>query len=140
MSSSDPPPGTLILSNFDADITGVIFTSDIGSWNVTRALRDCHAGKHKIYRLDVEPAYQACKRVEVDEAKVKRFMQTPQVFKLPLLGIVEGGPIWLIDGHHRLRAMHRLGVKEFAAFVIEEADAAAYIVWFNGKRKPPFKL
>jgi hypothetical protein len=131
----------LILSNVDPDdIGGVIYTNNFGSWNVTRALRDCHAGKHKVYRLDVDQAYRANKRAEVDEAKVNRFMQAPEVLKLPLLGIIEGGPIWLIDGHHRLRAMHRLGIKKFAAFVIEEAAAAPYIVWYNGKRKPPFKL
>jgi hypothetical protein len=130
----------LILSNVDvADIAGVIFSNDFGSWNVTRALRDCNAGKHKVYRLDVEPAYEACKRVEVDEAKVRRFMQLPEVLELPLVGVIEGGPLWLIDGHHRLRAMHRLGILEVAAFVIEEADAAPYVVWYNGKRLPPFK-
>ena len=131
----------LVLSNVDvADIFGIIFSNENGSWNVTRALRDCNAGKHKVYQLDVEQAYEANKLAEVDEAKVNRFMRLPEVFAQPLVGIIEGGVLWLIDGHHRLRAMHRLGIKECAAYVIEEADGAPYIVWWNGKRKPPFAL
>jgi hypothetical protein len=36
--------------------------------------------------------------------------------------------------------MHRLGLTDFAAYVIEEAEAAPYQVWYNGKRKPPFPI
>jgi hypothetical protein len=36
--------------------------------------------------------------------------------------------------------MHRLGLTDFAAYVIEEADAGPYQVRYNGKRKPPFKV
>ena len=127
---------TLIISNYDPASDEVIFTSDIGCWNVSRALRDCAGGKHKCYLLDVAEAYAANAAVEVDEAKVQRFMQSPDVFKLPLLGIIEGGPLWVIDGHHRLCAMHRLGIKDCATYIIEETDAAPYKVWFNGKRLP----
>lgn len=130
----------LVLSNFDPLTDDLIFSNDIGSWNVSRALRDCAAGKHKTYRLDVFEAYEANKTVEVEADKVERFMKLPDVLTLPLLGIVEGGPVWMIDGHHRLRAMQRLGIKDFAATIIEEADAAPYQVWYNGKRLPPFKL
>jgi hypothetical protein len=42
--------------------------------------------------------------VRVDEAKVKRSGQ-PKVLASPLLGVVENGKIWLINGYHRLAAM-----------------------------------
>lgn len=132
----------LVMSNFDPDIDTVIYSNDIGSWNVSRALRDCKAGKHKLYLLDVAEAYHANAGVEVDEAKVVAFAEvlaTGGELK-PCLGIIEGGPIWFVDGHHRLRALHRMGIKDFSAFIIEEADAKPYIIWYNGKRKPPFKL
>jgi len=129
----------LVLSNCDPNANDLIYSNDVGSWNVTRALRDCNAGRHKVYLVDVAEAYNANAGVEVDEAKVARFMRTPKVFERPGIGIIEGGPIWFIDGHHRLRAMHRLGLKGFACFIIEEADAAPYQVWYNGKRLPPFK-
>jgi hypothetical protein len=130
----------LILSNFDPATDAVIYSNDRGSWNVSRALRDCAAGKHKIYLNDVEECYQASKAVEVDEAKVKLFMAMPDFLAgTVLLGVIEGGAAWFIDGHHRLRAMHRLGMGTFASFIIEEADAAPYQVWYNGQRKPPFK-
>lgn len=130
----------LVLSNYDPNADEVIYSNDIGSWNVSRALRDCRAGKHKAYLLDVEEAYRANTAVEVDEAKVEAILAAPQTyFKEPLLGIVEGGPMWLIDGHHRLRALHRAGITEYGAWVIEEKDAAPYQVWYNGQRKPPFK-
>ena len=43
--------------------------------------------------------------VRVDEAKVKRLMGQPKVLASPLLGVVENGKIWLINGYHRLAAM-----------------------------------
>ena len=129
----------LILSNFDPLADEVIYSNDVGSWNVTRAMRDCAAGKHKVWCLGVEESYAANKAVEVDEGKVTQFLLMPGVLALPLVGIIEGGPIWLIDGHHRLRAMHRLGVTDFLCFIIEERDAAPYQVRYNGQRNPPFK-
>ena len=45
--------------------------------------------------------------VRVDEAKVKRLMGQPKVLASPLLGVVENGKIWLINGYHRLAAMGR---------------------------------
>lgn len=114
-----------------------LFHNDFGSWNVSLALRDCRAGKHPICILDVEEAYKANKAVETDKAKVRRFMRSPEVFEQPLLGVMESGACWLIDGHHRLRAMHRMRIREFAAFVIE--DGAPYQVFYNGKRRPPYK-
>jgi hypothetical protein len=123
----------MVISNLEPGDS--VFTNDVGTWNVSRALRDCAAGKHKCYLIDVAEAYKANAAVEVDEAKVERFMQLPKVFELALLGIVEGGPVWMIDGHHRLRAMHRLGIKDCVAYIIEEADAAPYQIRYNGKRK-----
>lgn len=131
---------TLVISNFDPTLDPIIFSNDRGSWNVSRALRDCQAGKHRVYAIDVEEAYRANRACEVDAAKVRRFMRTPEVFAQPLLGIIEDGATWFIDGHHRLRALHRLGIKQCAAWIIEEADAAPYQVWYNGNRKPPFEV
>jgi hypothetical protein len=131
----------LVLSNFDPLADELIYSNDIGSWNVTRALRDCNAGKHKLWLIDVAETYKANAGVEVDDAKVERFMLMPEVFEQSsLLAIVENGKLWLIDGHHRLRALYRLGILEFDSFIIEESDAASYQVRYNGKRKPPFKL
>jgi hypothetical protein len=129
----------LVISNYDPAADEVIYCNDIGCWNVSRALRDCKVGKHKGWLLSVEECYRSNERVEVDEAKVTRFMAMPDVLAAPLLAIVEGGPLWLIDGHHRLRALQRLGVKDCKAYVIEEADAKPYQIFYNGKRKPPFK-
>ena len=129
----------MIMSNYDPLADEVMFSSDLASWNVSRALRDCKAGKHKLYLLDVEEAHTANAPVEVDEAKVQFFMKTPDVFAEPGIAVMENGAVWVIDGHHRLRALHRLGIKSFACWVIEEADIAPYIVWYNGKRTPPFK-
>lgn len=130
---------TLVITGIDPLSDDLIYSNENAAWNVSRALRDCTAGKHKSYTIDVVDAYVANAAVEVDAARVELFMRTPEVFAQPLIGIIEGGPMWLIDGHHRLRALHRLGIKECACWVIEEADAAPYQVWFNGKRKPPFK-
>jgi ParB-like chromosome segregation protein Spo0J len=51
---------------------------------------------------------------------------------------MENGRIWLIDGHHRLRALAQLGEPEFAAYVIEEAEAKPYRMYFNGERVSPW--
>jgi hypothetical protein len=47
--------------------------------------------------------------------------------------------LWLIDGHHRLRALKRLGdPSSFLAYVIEEKDGAPYRIYFNGERTAPW--
>lgn len=130
---------TLVVSNIDPKADEIIYSNDRGSWNVSRALRDCEAGKHKVYLLDVAESYKANKACEVDDAKVERFMRTPAVFEHPGIGIIEDGACWFIDGHHRLRALHRLGIRDFACWIVEEPDAAPYQVWYNGSRTPPFK-
>jgi hypothetical protein len=131
---------TLILSNYDPLVDTILYTNDRGSWNVSRALRDCRDGKHKLWLIGVAEAYNANKTVEVDEDKVGAFMHMPEILERPGVGVVEGGQTWFIDGHHRLRALARLSVKDFACYIIEEADIAPYIVWYNGKRKAPFKI
>jgi hypothetical protein len=131
----------LVISNYDPDIDTVIYSNDVGSWNVSRALRDCRAGKHKRWLLDIEECYRANEGVEVDEAKIVAFAEVKAnggTFE-PGLGIVENGKVWFIDGHHRMRASHRLGEKDFGCWIIEEADAKPYQIFYNGKRKPPFK-
>lgn len=130
---------TLVISNYDPLSDELVFENDRACWNVSRALRDCAAGKHECWLIDVAEAYKGNAAVEVDEAKVERFMATPAVFEHPLIGVMEDGLAWMIDGHHRLRALHRLGIKDAASYIIKEADSAPYKVWYNGNRKPPFK-
>lgn len=126
---------TVVVSNMNPD--DIIFHNDLGSWNVTRALRDCKAGKHKQYLEDVEAAYRGSSAVEFDEAKVAALMEVKE-FE-PLIAVVEGGAMWLIDGRHRLEVMHRRRVKDFVWYVIEEEDSKPYRVLYNGERKSPFK-
>jgi hypothetical protein len=128
------PP--FVVSNMSPD--DIVFHNDRGSWNVTRALRDCKAGKHKEYLQDVEEAYKASSAIEIDEAKVVALMTTMVEYE-PLIAVIDGGAMWLIDGRHRLEVFHRRAVKDFLWYVIEEADAAPYRVLYNGQRKPPFK-
>jgi|SRR6516164_4008596 hypothetical protein len=130
-------PGVMVISNME--IGDVIFGGDEAVWNVTRAWRDCEAGKHRLYVFEVAPALEHTSNVEVDEDKVERYSKVPEIMASPLLIAMEDGMAWLIDGHHRLRAMARVGVKDFIAYVIDEKDIAPYRVWFNGKRVPPFK-
>ena len=113
--------------------------NDRGSWNVSRALRDCRAGKHKIWKLDVAEAYEANKTVEAHEDKVKALLRLKAEDYEPGLAVIEDGAIWFIDGHHRLRALHRRGEKDFPCWIIEADAAKPYIVWYNGQRKPPYK-
>jgi hypothetical protein len=130
----------VVMKNIDPGSDDEMFSSERGSWNVSRALRDCKAGKHRLYLLDVEGCYAANANIEVDEAKVRALMQLPDVISEPGISVLEDGKSWFIDGHHRLRALHLIGIKQFASYVIEEKDSAPYIVWFNGQRKPPFGL
>lgn len=135
------PPNVLVISNMSDDPAAEIFTNDDNghSWNVTRAAKDCAAGKHKVYKFEVAQAYAANDGIEVDDAKVGRYMRQPEILTKPAIVIIESGTAWLIDGHHRVRALHRMGVPEFLAYVIEEQDGKAYQVLFNGQRRAPFK-
>lgn len=126
---------TVVMSN--AEPSDMLFHNDQGSWNVTRAVRDCRAGRHKGYLQDTEEAYEGSSAIEFDEAKVAELMKVKD-FE-PLIAVIDDGRIWLIDGRHRLEVYHRRRVKDFPWYVIEEADAGPYRVLYNGQRKPPFK-
>jgi ParB-like nuclease domain len=128
----------LIISNMDfGDET---FASDVGTWNVTRAKRDCAAGLYRAYTFDVAEALPNNENIEVDLHKVTAMVaDRERLFEAPpLIFAMEDGKIWLIDGHHRLRALARLGEPQFLAFVIEEADTKPYRVYFNGNRVAPW--
>jgi hypothetical protein len=133
----------LVISNYEpGDVT---FDSDRGSWNVTRAIRDCMAGEHKAYTFDIADAVEANINVEVDEDKIADMVASPTIGNAPpLIFVVEdksrdGRPmLWLIDGHHRLRALQRLNFTHCAGWVIEEERAARYRLFYNGRRYAPW--
>lgn len=121
------------------------FTGEFGgrylTYNVSKAWRDCRAGRHgKPYLFDIAPCYEANRRVEVDYDKVLRFMNQPAVLMRPLMLVIEYGQAWLIDGHTRLRALYRLGVTEFAGYAIEDQHRKNYLLLFNGKAEMPETL
>ncbi|HEY2242728.1 MAG TPA: ParB-like protein [Xanthobacteraceae bacterium] len=128
----------LVISNYG--IGDDSFCSDVGSWNVTRAARDCAAGKHKTYNFSVAETLAHNAAIEVDAAKVAAMVaDKDQLAKSPPpIFVMEDGKIWLIDGHHRLRALAQLGEPEFVAYVIEECDAKPYRMYFNGERVSPW--
>jgi hypothetical protein len=110
-----------------------------GTWNITRALADCKAGKHRIYLQDVAELLAASDTIEFDRDKVKRYAHEPDLEKFALILVVDDGKLWLIDGSHHLRAMSQRRFKHCAGYVIEEKDTARYRVLFNGERRPPWK-
>jgi hypothetical protein len=104
-----------------------IYTNDRGTYNVTRALRDCEAGEHRLWRFgNLAGCVTANASVEVDGAKIERFTKAPEILEKPLLFVNEDGRLYLIDGHHRLRAMGKLGRSEFMAYLIEAEQVARY--------------
>jgi hypothetical protein len=122
------------------------FDSDRGSWNVTRARQDCLEGKHSAFTFDIFETIVASSNVSVSKAKIADMMANPERLKrAPPLIFVEDGQsddgrpmVWLIDGHHRVRALYGLGYTQCAAFVIEEKNAARYRLHFNGERTAPW--
>jgi hypothetical protein len=124
----------LVISNLEeGDVT---FSSDTGTWNISRAIRDCKAGKHKCYGFDVSELYLSTKKVDVDKRKVRKLSSRSLLAKTPpIILIMEHGKVWVIDGHHRIHASKRVGLNKIAGYVIEEEVSAPYIVWFNGQRK-----
>jgi hypothetical protein len=127
----------LILSNLEPnDIT---FDSDRGSWNITRAIEDCKAGKHKMWGFCVNDLHQAILNVEVSQEKVKKLARFKGLLKTsPIILIMENERLWVIDGHHRIHAHKRAGFSRIFGYVIEERDSARYIIWYNGERLPPW--
>lgn len=128
---------TLVISNMD--LGDETFESDIASWNVTRALRDCEAGKHQRFVVDIAELVKANEAVEVDADKVANMVADPAICQAPPLIIVtDDGKDWLIDGHHRLRALHQLGFRECVAYVIAEQANKPYRIFFNGQDVAPW--
>ena len=78
--------------------------------------------------------------VEVDAEKVAAMVadRARLASSPPSIFAMQAERLWLIDGHHRLRALHRLGVPQFLAYVIEEEDGAPYRIYFNGQRVAPW--
>lgn len=128
---------TLVISNVDVGDT--TFMSSEGSWNISRALRDCAKGKHKLGIFRVADCLAPNAKIEVDEAKVQAMVANGMNDAPPLIIAFENGKAWLIDGHHRLRAYAILGDEEFVAWVIEEDDARPYQIFYNGQRIPPWQ-
>jgi hypothetical protein len=122
------------------DVGGEVFANDRGAWNVAKAKRDCAAGKHAAWSFSVAGAMEANANIEVDPEKVEHFKRLPYALATPCIMAMEEGKAWLIDGHHRLRALAQLGAEEFVAYVIEEEEEPQYRVLFNGQRLPPFPL
>jgi hypothetical protein len=124
----------------DESFTGE-FGGRLSTYNVTKAKRDCHAGKHGTpYLFDLAPALAANTKVEVEPAKIKRFTTNFDILSAPLIMVIESGMAWLIDGHHRLRALAAVGATEFLGYVIEEENREHYLVRFNGAEKLPEQL
>jgi hypothetical protein len=114
------------------------FSNDTGTWNVSKALRHCREGKHgQPFLFDVAGAYEANKGVEVDPAKLASMIADPArlLAAEPVILVIEREAAWLIDGHHRLRALHALGVKDLRGWVIEQPHEPNYRVLYNGQRK-----
>lgn len=128
----------LVLSNVEPnDIT---FDSDRGSWNITRAIADCKAGKHKVWGFCVNDLYQAIQNVEISQEKINNLAASRKklIKASPIILIVEEGRLWVIDGHHRIHACKQAEIKRIAGYVIEEEDSARYIIRYNGERLPPW--
>lgn len=129
----------LIISNLEpGDVT---FDSDRGSWNVSRAIRDCAKGLHPAHIMNVAEIMDATVNIEFDPAKVDSLARGINVWAKipPLIFVEESGRIWLIDGIHRVRALHRLGIKQCLGYVIAEKNGQRYRLAFNGERLPPWK-
>ncbi len=127
----------MIISNYG--LGDETFDTDAGSWNVGRAERDCAAGIHKTYGFEIDTVFDAIVNVDVEEEKIQAITAEEILTKCPpLIFVVEYGKVWLINGHHRVHAMKRLGIKECIGYVIEEKASAPYIMWFNGKRVCPW--
>jgi hypothetical protein len=127
----------LVISNMEPD--DITFTSDVGAWNISRAQRDCAAGLHKTYAMSIAETIEATENVDVDPAKIDSMVADPARLgrSPPVIFIFEHERVWLIDGHHRVRALGRLGFPECLGYVIEEKDAKPYRIYFNGKRTSP---
>lgn len=121
----------LVISNLGPGET--FFEGDAGAWNVSRAFRDCLAGKHKLYEFDVPDVYANNKNIEVEEAKIAALVEAGQErLRAPaVIFVVQDGKLWLIDGAHRINALHRLGRPTCRGYVIEEEDAEPYRVHFG---------
>jgi len=136
--------GLMIISN--ASPGDVTFDSDRGSWNISRAREDCEAGLHGTpYAHDMAGVIDANERVDVDELKIASMVANVELLAQapPLIfveeGEIDGRPIiWLIDGHHRVRALHRLGVPRCVGWVIAESKSRPYRIYYNGDRVAPW--
>lgn len=119
---------TIKIYNAETDPNAMVFASDKGIWNVSKALKDCEAGLHTQWTLNVKDALNANIGIATDPKKINKFKMMPKALESALLAVFVDGGLLLIDGHHRLRALDQLGVAEFNCWIIEEAHAHHYAI------------
>lgn len=112
-----------------AEMTDAIFTCERGSWNVTRALADIAAGKVGDLRsIPVDTALAINNTIDTDPAKVTAFTNNFAALNAPGLLAMRNGLVYVIDGHHRLRARHRMALPTMQCWVLREHEEPAYRV------------
>lgn len=134
---------TLVISNLDpATDTEIYESREAGCWNVSRALRDAQAGRFgPPEAFPVFEVYDANAAVEVNPFKVMALRQlASRRHARPGLAVIDGGKLWLIDGHHRLRACAAEGDAVMQFWIIPEEQADHYRVLYNGERVPPWEI
>lgn len=120
-----------------ATMDDAIYTGENGTWNVTRAIRDCRTGRHGLpIETDTAPAFFANHSIEFDQAKVDLFKTRPDILRIPLISIIYAGRGLLIDGIHRLRANFAQGIPTIEVYVIESEFEVQYRVTFDGYSTP----
>lgn len=91
-------------------------------WNVTALKADCEGG---LYGPPTTLPMRVLVNADylhglLDDDKVTLYTRTPAALRTPIivLSFPFGGGQFIIDGAHRLKARQRLGMREFAAYVL----------------------
>ena len=98
------PSRLMVMSN--ASMTDQVYSNDFGTWNVTKALRDCQHGRHgAAYLFTTEEVWINNQAVDFNEARLAALR--PVDLAVPLIFVVLDEKLLMIDGRHRLEHAHR---------------------------------
>jgi hypothetical protein len=111
-----------------------VFHYLLGSWNVTKAMRDAALGK---FGTPTEHPIETSlgTLIAVDYNVVDAYTLSDKCINDVLLSVFTDWGLMLIDGHHRIRARRKRGFDTFWTYVIPKHLEEKYIVRMSKERK-----
>ena len=115
------------------------YSNSFGHWNVSQALQAASLEGWEVFLTDVATAMEASSNVDVEPAHVEALRVPSARLYRPVLFAETAGGCFLLDGHHRRRALHANGERWVLCRLLKRERERDFAILFNGRRQPPWR-